>query len=97
MNMKSLPPLPGKYAWVATVGAKGQIVIPKEARELFDIKPGDSLLLLGDVDRGIAIPPKDAALAVLHAAVFSPDDVPVPGREPGNVPGANLNRQKEED
>lgn len=95
--MKPLPPLPGKYAWVATVGAKGQIVIPKEARELFDIKPGDSLLLLGDVDRGIAIPPKDAALAALHAAVFNPDDVPVPGREPGNVPGANLNRQKEED
>ena len=48
----------GKYAWTATVGAKGQIVIPREAREVFDIKPGDTLLLLGDVERGIAIPPK---------------------------------------
>jgi len=48
----------GKYAWTATVGAKGQIVIPREAREVFDIKPGDTLILLGDVDRGIAIPPK---------------------------------------
>ena len=38
----------GKYAWTATVGEKGQIVIPKQARELFDIKPGDTLLLLGD-------------------------------------------------
>ena len=48
----------GKYAWTATVGEKGQIVIPKQARELFDIKPGDTLLLLGDETRGIAIPPK---------------------------------------
>ena len=48
----------GKYAWSVTVGAKGQIVIPKEARELFGIAPGDTLLLLGDVQRGIAIPPK---------------------------------------
>ena len=48
----------GKYAWSVTVGAKGQIVIPKEARDLFDIKSGDTLLLLGDEVRGIAIPPK---------------------------------------
>ena len=48
----------GKYAWTATVGEKGQIVIPKQARELFGIRPGDTLLLLGDVERGIAIPPK---------------------------------------
>ena len=48
----------GRYAWTATVGAKGQIVIPKEARELFGIEQGDTLLLLGDVERGIAIPPK---------------------------------------
>ena len=50
----------GKYAWTATVGAKGQIVIPREARKLFDIKPGDTLILLGDRDNGIAIPPKSA-------------------------------------
>ena len=50
----------GKYAWTATVGEKGQIVIPKQARELFGIKPGDTLLLFGDDQRGIAIPPKGA-------------------------------------
>ena len=50
----------GKYAWTATVGEKGQIVIPKQARELFRIQPGDTLLLLGDDQRGIAIPPKGA-------------------------------------
>ncbi len=50
----------GKYAWTATVGEKGQIVIPKQARDIFEIKPGDTLLLLGDEQRGIAIPPKGA-------------------------------------
>ncbi len=33
---------------VVKVGDKGQIVIPKEARKIYDIKPGDALLLLGD-------------------------------------------------
>lgn len=47
-----------KYAWTVTVGEKGQIVIPKEARELFGIVPGDSLILLGDSKQGLAIPPK---------------------------------------
>ncbi len=42
------------------VGEKGQIVIPKQARDLFGIKPGDTLLLLGDGRRGIAIPPREA-------------------------------------
>ncbi len=52
----------GKYAWTATVGEKGQIVIPKQAREIFGIEPGDTLLLLGDDKRGIAIPPRWAVL-----------------------------------
>ena len=42
--MKPFKPLEGKYAWSVTVGAKGQIVIPKEAREVFGIAPGDTLL-----------------------------------------------------
>lgn len=37
------------------VGAKGQIVIPKEARDVFGIKPGDSLMLVGDETQGLAI------------------------------------------
>jgi AbrB family looped-hinge helix DNA binding protein len=49
----------GKYAWTAKVGQKGQIVIPQEAREVFDIKPGDTLLLLGDEAQGIAIVKND--------------------------------------
>ncbi len=58
----------GKYAWTATVGEKGQIVIPKQAREIFGIKPGDTLMLLGDVERGIAIPHKDAFEEIYKAA-----------------------------
>ncbi len=50
----------GKHAWSVTVGDKGQIVIPKEARELFGIAPGDTLLLLADEQMGLAIPPKAA-------------------------------------
>ena len=42
------------------MGTKGQIVIPREAREMFGIQPGDTLILLGDPERGIAIPPKSA-------------------------------------
>ena len=49
----------GKYAWTVKVGEKGQIVIPKEARDVFDINPGDTLIVLGDVNKGIAIPPKN--------------------------------------
>ncbi|MCQ2753039.1 MAG: AbrB/MazE/SpoVT family DNA-binding domain-containing protein [Bacilli bacterium] len=38
-----------------TVGSKGQIVIPVEAREMFKIKPGDTMMVLGDKERGIAL------------------------------------------
>ena len=39
----------------AKVGDRGQIVIPKEARDLYGIKPGDTLLLLGDDDTGLIV------------------------------------------
>ena len=63
----------GKYAWTATVGEKGQIVIPKQAREIFGIRPGDTLLLLGDEKRGIAIPPKNT-FAELTKQIFEESD-----------------------
>ena len=63
----------GKYAWTATVGEKGQIVIPKQARDIFNIKPGDTILLLGDEKHGIAIPPKEA-FSEFFGNVFSVED-----------------------
>ena len=63
----------GKYAWTATVGEKGQIVIPKQARDIFGIKPGDTLLLLGDEQRGIAIPSKGAFTELFDIAYGEKD------------------------
>ena len=45
----------GKYLASVKLGPKGQIVVPKEVREMFGIRPGDTLLLLADVNRGIAL------------------------------------------
>lgn len=59
----------GKYAWTVTVGEKGQIVIPKQAREIFKINSGDTLMILGDESRGLAIPPK-SAFAQFAATIF---------------------------
>jgi len=49
----------GKFMSTVKVGEKGQIVIPKGARDIFGIKPGDTLLLLADKDKGIAIVQND--------------------------------------
>ena len=38
----------GKYAWTVKIGEKGQFVIPKEARDIFGIHPGDTILVLAD-------------------------------------------------
>lgn len=70
----------GKHIFgTVKVGERGQIVIPKEARELFDIKPGDSLLVLGDEEQGIAIAKcdvmKDIAVKILKGlGEFKPND-----------------------
>jgi AbrB family looped-hinge helix DNA binding protein len=50
--------LDGKNAWTVKIGEKGQFVIPKEARDMLGIKPGDTILVLGDEERGLAILPK---------------------------------------
>lgn len=49
-------PSKGKHVFgTATVGERGQIVIPKKARELFHIEAGDTIIIVGDEERGLAI------------------------------------------
>lgn len=68
-----MKPTETQFACTATVGEKGQIVIPKQAREAFGIKPGDTLILLCDAKRGIAIPPQ-AMFNDIHRKVFGDED-----------------------
>lgn len=55
-NMGLNVPPKGKHVFgMVKVGDKGQIVIPSKARKIFDIHPGDNLIILGDEGQGIAI------------------------------------------
>ncbi len=59
----------GKHVFgMVKVGDKGQIVIPAKARKIFDIRPGDSLILLGDEGQGIAIIKEKGLLDLLSRA-----------------------------
>ena len=53
-----------KYIGICKVGEKGQIVIPKQARDMFDIKPGDSVVVLCDKLKGMAIVKSDVIESV---------------------------------
>ena len=54
------------------IGEKGQIVIPKQAREVFGLKPGDQLLMLGDLQQGIALVKPDPNR--IFQAVMNPNE-----------------------
>lgn len=63
-----VPPKGKHFFGTATVGERGQIVIPKKAREIFKIKPGDSVVIVGDEDRGLAIAPEKMIFQLLNMA-----------------------------
>ena len=68
-NMNMLVPPKGKHMFgMVTVGDKGQIVIPAKARKIFDIHPGDNLIVLGDEGQGIAIIKEKGLLSLLNNA-----------------------------
>jgi AbrB family looped-hinge helix DNA binding protein len=52
------------------VGEKGQIIVPKEAREMFNIQPGDTLMVLGDKERGIALMKSDDVYELMSKGVI---------------------------
>ncbi|MCG3088347.1 helix-turn-helix domain-containing protein [Sporosarcina cyprini] len=54
----AVPPKGKHFFGATTVSDRGQIVIPKKARELFRIEAGDTLIIVGDEDRGLAIVPQ---------------------------------------
>ena len=60
----------GKYAWMVKIGERGQFVIPKEARDMFDLQPGSNILVLGDINRGIAVLPREMQQEMI-AHIFS--------------------------
>lgn len=57
----------GKFIWTTKVSNKGQIVIPKQARDEFDIKEGDTLIMFGDKEKGIALAKYDDYLKFAEA------------------------------
>ncbi|MBQ6014680.1 MAG: AbrB/MazE/SpoVT family DNA-binding domain-containing protein [Bacteroidales bacterium] len=59
----------GKYIFgVVKVGDKGQIVIPRDARKIYDIKPGDALMVLGD-QKGMALIKTEIFQSVINQAM----------------------------
>ena len=63
----------GKYVFgTVRVGERGQIVIPKRCREVFDIKPGDTLLILGDEAQGIGIMKQDRMMDFIKDVFAAP-------------------------
>ena len=68
-NMGLGVPPKGKHIFgMVRVGDKGQIVIPAKARNIFDINPGDNLIVLGDEGQGLAIIKEKGLLDLLDSA-----------------------------
>jgi len=76
----------GKYMSSVKVGPKGQIVIPKEAREMFGINPGDTLLLLADINRGIAVQRLDYFNKIADEIFLRAEHDPIESKEKEDWP-----------
>ena len=77
------PKIPkGKFISTVTIGEKGQIVIPKAAREMFGLEPGDTIVLLADKKRGIALVQNDRTMS--HAESVMKETFPDSNDEENN-------------
>jgi AbrB family looped-hinge helix DNA binding protein len=56
-----------RFISTVTLGEKGQIVIPKAAREMFGLEPGDTIVLLADKKRGIALVQNDRLMKIAES------------------------------
>lgn len=73
-NKLPIPPK-GKHLFgTVTVGTRGQIVLPKKAREIFDIKSGDALVVLGDELQGIALLKAEEMMNFMQQAMQMTND-----------------------
>ena len=83
----------GRYISMVKVGEKGQIVIPKAARAMFDIKPGSMLVLLADSSRGIALisseQPVFSAMMDIATGADQPEEPEMMNFMKGGVPNGN--------
>ncbi len=69
-----IPPKGCHIFGMVKVGDRGQIVIPKDAREIFHISCGDQLIILGDEAQGLAMMKADDFLAFFHQATRKGED-----------------------
>ena len=83
----------GRYISMVKVGEKGQIVIPKPARAMFEIAPGDMLVLLADTERGIALISPDQPVFSAMMDIASGSDLgdypPMTDEMKGDDPNGN--------
>ena len=83
----------GRYISMVKVGEKGQIVIPKAARAMFDIQPGSMLVLLADTERGIALispeQPVFSAMMDVATGADQPEDPELTSFMKGGMPDGN--------
>ena len=78
----------GHFMTTVKLGPKGQIVIPKDVRDMFGLEPGSSLILMADPERGIALQ-KQEMLAEIAEAIFQ-GKVPQPVKEDTNPEHLNI-------
>ncbi len=73
-----------RYMSTVKLGPKGQVVIPKEIRNMFDLKPGDSLIIMADAQRGIALQRQELLERVINS-MFQETPPSVPQEPPENL------------